>query len=267
MKKIFFYNIIIVFSIISSMLFSVFSYSFTLFSQNPGTLLSQNTNDNKVLLMGSIQYPMELEKIPMLRIYCGGNKIKCETNDDNKKLTFAFTESQRQSQFYILITEQIEFVTENNVVLYLKVPAAAPYKLYRLERIKDNFQKQEKDMRPYSYNKLKDMPTTYRWIIEEIQLADKGKIPDNAIIICDEPSHLAMLSGDFAGSDQETAYELPKIVMRSDLLRFVGSEKKLHEQADRLRLAAIDSDTIHSWRQNIKSTVNQKAKSIVALTS
>jgi len=223
-------------------------------------LYSQSCSHDKVLLMGAIQYPLELDKIPMLRIYCGGNKIKCETNNDNKKLTFAFTEYRQQSQFYILITEQIEFVTENNVVLYLKVPSDASYKLYALDRIRTDIQ--SKDKGP------DNISASYRWIIkEEMQLAGNGRIPDNAIIICTDPAHVAELTGDLAGSDKATAYELPKLIMRSDLLQIVGSEEKLHEHADMLRLAAIDSDTIHSWRQNIQSTVNRKAKTIVALTT
>jgi len=214
-------------------------------------------HNDKIWLMGSIQYPMNLEKIPMLRIYCGGNKIKCEANDDNKKLNFSFADSRKQTTFYILITEQIEFVTENNVVLCLKVPSLASYKLYVLNRIESEYPK----------DKTAEQPTMYKWDIQPIELEEDRKMPDNAIIVCDNPDYVSEIVGESAGSDDATVCELPKIVMRSDLLHVVGSEEKLHEHAAMLRLAAIDSDTIHSWRQNIQSTVNKQAKTIVALTA
>ncbi len=221
---------------------------------------SRNYGREKVLVMGSIQYPMEIEKIPLLRIYCGGNKIKCETSHDNKKLTFAFNEYRGQSEYYILVAEQIEFITENNVVLYLKIPMQIPYKLYVVKRIPSEIQKKN----PAGLNEL---DIAYQWDIQEVRLTEERRIPDNAIIICDNPHHIAEVLGGVAGSEKSTAYELPKVVMRSDLLQIVGSEKKLHEYADMLRLAAIDSDTIHSWRHSIKSSVNKKAKTIVALTT
>ena len=163
------------------------------------------------------------------------------------------------SQFHILIVEHIEFVTENNVVLYLKVPAIAPYRLYNVQRTKTDINNQEK---------VTDCPSAqYRWVTEETQLLGTGRIPDNTIIICSNPAHIAEISGDLAGSDKATAYDLPRIIIRPDLLQMVGSEEKLHDHADMLRLAAIDSDTIHSWCQNMHSTANKKAKTIVALTT
>jgi len=221
---------------------------------------------DRLLLMGTVQYPTGIERVPILRVYCGGNKIKCEINNENKKLTFTIPGYRNQSCFYLLITEMIEFVSENNVVLYLKIPTNFAYKLYELQVVRDEPTKGELPEGTNNTGKSEQQKAIYRWkSIKEIRLADNGRIPDNAIILCDNPEHIFGIKGGVAGVEGGTAYELPTIVMRDDLLELAGSEKKLHELSNRLVLASLDYDTIHA---SVPQMINQKtAKTIVALTT
>ena len=223
----------------------------------------RHTIYEKNLLMGTIQYPHEVERVPMVRIYCGGNKIKCEANDENKKLTFSVPSTRYQVILYLLITEAIEFETENNVVLCLKVPATVPYKLYVLERRKTALQANDEDICSCKM----EQKSVYRWVVTEAPLEDGGKIPDNALIICANPDHIGCLEGEIAGADGSSAYELPKIVMRTDLLSFIGSEDKLHELSDKLLLSSLNWDTIHASVQPEINLPKKTATTIVALTT
>lgn len=232
-----------------SFFLSCFAYSIL----GPGALY------NKILLIGAIQYPHVIEKVPIVRVYCSGNRIQC-VGDENKKLTFSIPVSRFQSGFYLLITETIEFVTEDNVVLYLKVPSNTPYKLYTLQRVSEL--SKDADTSNIGSDRSK---TVYRWNVKEnMQLTEDGKIPDNAIIVCTDPDHIYGLEGEFAGSEESAVFELPKLIIRYDLLSFVGSEHELHEISNRLLLSSLDYDAIHAA---VPQEINHKAKTVVALAT
>ena len=237
--------------------FGIIFYSFFI-SYSAYSILGPVTLYNKILLMGAIQYPHVIEKVPIVRVYCSGNRIQC-VGDENKKLTFSIPVSRFQSDFYLLITETIEFVTEENVVLYLKVPSNTPYKLYTLQRVPELSRDVD------TSNGSDRSKTVYRWNIKEnMQLTENGKIPDNAIIVCTDPEHIYGLEGDFAGSDESAVFELPKLIIRYDLLSFVGSEHELHEISNRLLLSSLDYDAIHAA---VPQEINHKAKTVVALAT
>ena len=225
-------------------------------------LIPTGSGPGSVLLMGAIQYPQLIEKVPMIRIYRGGNKIKSEAHQEAKKLNFSISESRYQTKFYVLISEKIDFVTEKGVVLYLKVPLLSPYKLYELELVKSDILP---DIVADSPGVKHEPKVAYRWEIREgMQLDENGKIPDDAIIVYQNPAHISGLDGDYAGEVDAAAYDLPKIVMRSDLLDIVGSEKELHDLSNKQLLSAIDYDPLHT---SITQEISHKAKTIVALTT
>jgi len=224
-------------------------------------LIPTGSGASSVLLMGSIQYPQIIEKVPTIRIYRGGNKIKSEVNDEGKKLNFSIFASSYQTKFYVLLSEKIDFVTEKGVVLYLKVPSMSPYKLYELELVKsDVFSDVATDTQGIKH----ESKVVYRWEIREEMLPGNGKIPDDAVIVYQNPAHISGLDGDYAGEVGAAAYDLPKIVIRSDLLDIVGSEKELHDLSDKQLLSAIDFDPLHTA---ITQEISHKAKTIVALTT
>src|ERR1700722_20372970 len=71
------------------------------------------------VFMGSIQFPKTITDLPMMRIYCAGNKIKCETNEPGKRITFALPEDKRRTIFWLIITEKFLFASEQNTIKYL----------------------------------------------------------------------------------------------------------------------------------------------------
>ncbi len=79
----------------------------------------------------------------------------------------------------------------------------------------------------------------YTWAIRqlELQLPD-GRIPDETIIIRYHPDYVYALEG---GNN----IEFPKIIIKPDILKLVGSEAKLHELSNKWFLAALNTDTIH----------------------
>jgi len=249
---------------ITSIYFIIITYFFLFVNNKIDAipLIASGSGPGSVLFMGAVQYPQLIEKIPMIRIYRGGNKIKSEIHEEGKKLNFSISESRYQTKFYILVSEKIDFVTDKGVVLYLKVPTLAPYKLYELELVKSDVLP---DLLQDAQGFKHEPKVIYRWEIREgMMLSENGRIPDDAIIIYQNPAHISRVEGDYAGEVGAAAYDLPRIVMRSDLLDIVGSEKELHELSNKQLLSAIDFDPLHA---SITQEITHKAKTIVALTT
>ncbi|TET05931.1 hypothetical protein E3J79_04025 [Candidatus Dependentiae bacterium] len=249
-------------TICSILLIPTFSYTFIdqtySFCKTPNYF-------NKVLLMGSIQYPHTIAKVPTIRIYCGGNKIKPEINDENKKLTFALPIYRYQTSFYLLFTETIDFETEENVVLYLKIPKNTLYKLYTVEQTKISQTPTEKNNEISATDKTEQQKSHYNWLIKEnMLLKDNGRIPDNALIICVNPTYITGLEEEGVIIEGTSALELPKIIIRNDLLELVGSEETIHELSTKLLLSLLDCDAIHA---SIPQEINHRTQTIVALAT
>ncbi|MDP3889443.1 MAG: hypothetical protein Q8Q25_02800 [bacterium] len=203
------------------------------------------------LIVGTIQFPKILSTVPIIRVYTCGKKIPyhlCETNDESKQFTFRIPALIDQQKFILLITDKVHFETihENiNVIEYLKVLPGQAYKFYELTLITEKTSGSEKNEHEY------------RWDIKETKLVN-GRIPDETIIICYDPTCIDSLSGG-------SPFELPTIKVKGDVLKEFGSEKNLHDLSNTLLLASIDSDTIHA---DIQQEVKQKAQTnIIALAA
>lgn len=203
------------------------------------------------LFMLTVQFPKSLKDIPNFRIYCEGNKIKGDINKNSKRVTFALPEDKKRTHFTLIITEKIQFKSEENTILYLKLADEQPYKFYSLQLIKTDPQAQEeKDSR-------KD--PIYQWIIEEQKVSlEDGRIPDDAIIICIDPSYIEKLEGG-------NAIELPKIFIKEDAVQLAGSESKFDDSWTKILLSSLDADSIHA---NLQHEVKQEQhRSRVAIIS
>ena len=89
-------------------------------------------------------------------------------------------------------------------------------------------------------NKTEEHETTYSWYItESSDELDQGKIPDDTIIVCYDPEYVDKLEGG-------TNIDLPRIIIKDNILELVGSEDKLHELSTTLLLSSLDSDSMHS---------------------
>jgi len=206
------------------------------------------------LFMGSIQYPHQLKNIPTIRIYQGGNKIKVELNKENKKLSYSIPGHRYYPTMHILIAQDIEWIVKEGVIQHLKVAKNAPYKLYEISLTKELTQK-ENEEEPINH---------YYWTINSIPLVENGKIPDNAIRVYMDPSHVSSIEGTIAGNEKSSVFELPKIIIEPNIIELVGSETELHNLADKWLLSSIDFDAIHV---PIPQEMTQKAKTIITLTT
>jgi hypothetical protein len=189
-----------------------------------------NTAHASPLILGSIQFPNSITRIPSPRIYCAGKTIPCEIHDKQKKITFDWLNYKSTKQFYLLITESITHVLKKHPLIermqtidYITVPEHQSYKLYHLA------------WAPNPAN-----PDTYTWHITPQLLNEHSRrLPDETIIVLYMPSYVHTLAGG-------NALELPTIIIKSDVLDLAGSEDALLDQSITLQMACLNSDTIHS---------------------
>lgn len=175
------------------------------------------------LIMGTIQFPHELSDVPGIRVYCGGRKIKCETDEQMKKVSFCVPREHKQKTFHVLVTTDISYETvqlpdsTRNIISHLCVAPHNTYKLFAMKLEPKN----EDDK-------------TLQWTIEQTQLED-NRVPDNAIIVYYDPMCVeARTSGN--------TLELPTIVVKNDII----TEQKMYELSNELLLAAMDNDALHA---------------------
>lgn len=190
----------------------------------------------KGIFYGTVQFPYTLEMTPNLRVYHAGHKLLCEANDATKQQSFAISEMRNRTFFYLLITPDIEFCSPDNTIANLRLKKDRPYKFYTLELTTTPAKSKKR--------KLNDPAFEYAWVVKEIDLASitGGKIPDDTIIVCYHPDYVQGLEGG-------NMVELPKIIIKPDVVKRAGSEAKLYEQSDRWFLAALNTDTIHDTAQ------------------
>lgn len=217
-----------------------------------GLLGKAMASSPKGIFYGTVQFPNTLEITPNLRVYYAGNKIICEANDATKQQSFAISEMRNRTFFYMLITPDVEFCSPDNTIPYLRLKKDRPYKFYTLELTMVPSKSKKR--------KLNDPGFEYVWIIKEIDLASitGGKIPDDTVIVCYHPDYIQGLEGG-------SMVELPKIIIKPDVVKLAGSEAKLYEQSDRWFLAALNTDTIHDTAQS-ELRFNPQAKTVLAMS-
>lgn len=219
--------------------------------------------EEKTVFIGSIQFPSALELLPSLRIYYAGKKISTELDEDANRILFSIPEQKNRTLFYVVVTPKIKFVSNENTIEYLKLISGLPYKFYVIElnTTEEITQKKRVKFSLTSNDQLIPCSTNtkYSWTIKELTNLPAGRIPDETIIICFDPTYIQKLEGG-------NAIEFPRIVVKPDLLKLVGSEAKFHELSTKWFLAALDTDTIHEPPSSEIKFCTQ-SKTIVALVS
>jgi hypothetical protein len=201
----------------------------------------------KGLFIGSIQFPSALKSVPDIRIFCGGNKITCEKDNAAKRISFMIPEDKHRTIVPLVIAESVEFevVKESNTIAYLKIPAGKPYKLFMLE-LQKVARKIDPESRSHVYH---EDDFTYEWNVRvEKNLFANGRIPDDSVVVYFNPDYIATLSGG-------NKFELPRIMMKKNLLALAGSEEKLHDFSTSLILSSLDLNAIHA---HVESQVTQE---------
>lgn len=177
-------------------------------------------------------------------IYYDGHIIQTETNGST--VHFEIPRGQRQSHFFILVTDSVTPIAKKNkdgdlifnTIDYLKVPNNQPYKLYQVILMAQKTQQ----------------GFAYYWAVIEMALDFDGRIPDQTVII----NYLPELIDRVEGGD---LVSLPTIYVRSPL----QTSKTLltndvHERILKMQLATLDTNTIHT---PIKKLIAQTEKKII----
>ena len=194
-----------------------------------------HASEEKTLFIGSIQFPASVQVTPSIRIYYAGRKITTEIDQENNRILFSIPEQKNRSFFYLLITPEIRFVSHENTIEYLTLKPGLGHSFYALELIA----RQDTSQKGLKQNPLRPAAITYKWQVHELLLnLPSGRIPDETIIVCFDPSYVQKLEGG-------NAVEFPKIMIKPDLLKIVGSEQKLHDLSTKWFLTALHTDTIH----------------------
>lgn len=202
-------------------------------------------------ITSSILFPKNITHIPEIPIFCAGNEARYETDHLNKKITFNVLVSKKSVYYYLLICDQVvthmhEDINFKNLVQYLKVNPDTPYRLYRISL-----------MPPMSLQKTVDAQRLNKreWQIEEMILGPEGALPDQTIIVSYNAHWVS-------GLEATSTAEFPHIIMRPDLMEYLGGEEALHRSLDQLRLATLDMRLIHA---KIKPDFKKHEKTIVAM--
>lgn len=191
---------------------------------------------DKNLFVGNIIFPSNIKTIPQVPLYQRGTKVQTEMDNPGKKIQFTLSEDKKQRDFYFLITQHVQPKVKNNIVKYLKVHQNQAYKLFHLKR---------------SGAKL--------WKIQEEELSEKRIIPDETLIIIFNPSYVDKVT-------EGNNFELPKILIKKDILALAGSEEKLHDEANELLMACLDLNILHiKPTSEIKS--DYKKKLVIAMST
>lgn len=199
------------------------------------------------LMMGTIRFPSSISTVPTVRIYCGGRIIPSEIDQKNKVITFSIPKYTQQFHFNLLITEKVSFAqvaskyqsTTNNTAAYLKIDEGQPYKFYSLLLV------------PELVGETTQLRYTWRIKNESID-HENLKVPDDAIIVCCNPGHIAAVRGT-------NNFELPTIEVAPNIITLSGSEQLLREKSAQIMLASLDSDSMHALqdKQPIKQQENR----------
>ncbi len=212
------------------------------------------------ILPCTIQFPQMISNTPTIRVYHGGEIRQSSVDQGIKTITFNILKYPQQSEFHVVITESIDFASysskyqtnENNTAAYIKLKTGQPYLLFTLTLIPKRAPTQASHEATPGKQDNGNQPS-YSWHISKVTNQDgDNKIPDDAIIVCMRPDWVHSMQSD-------NSFELPTIKIKSNIVEQSGSEKAFYEQAVRLQLAAIDSDTLHgaSSEQLIKQDQNR----------
>jgi hypothetical protein len=181
-------------------------------------------------MIGAIQFPKNIQQIPLVRIYYRGLIISPERDDQSKKIVFKIPRTAHQSHFYLLITKNLgcevrhkSELAAHNTIEFWKITKDTPYKFFVLYSTQDEDTHEGKQY----------------WEIKELALDESGRIPDDAIIIRYPAEYIEKLV-------DATSFELPTIMLKPNLLELIGSQTKLTELSDMLMLASLDTDTFHA---------------------
>ena len=210
---------------------------------------------DKNLFVGNIVFPQNVKPIPQISLYRRGIQIKPETDHAANKIQFTISEDKACSQFYTLITKNVKANIEDNTIQNLTVDPSKNPKLYRIQLVHTN-----RTSTHLPSNKSKEKIEESSWKITELKVHKDGTIPDNTLIVIFNPDYVEKLEG---GNN----LELPKIIIKKNILELAGSQKKLLEETEALIMGSIDFLTLSHIKPKPEIKLNAEKKVVVVMAS
>ena len=210
---------------------------------------------DKNLFVGNIIFPQDVKPIPQISLYRRGIKIKPETDHTANKIQFTISEDKACSHFYILITQNIKAKVEDNTVRNLTVNPKENPKFYRIQMIQTN-----RTPKHHLAQNNKNEKEEFSWKITRLKVHEDGIIPDNTLLIVFNPEYVEKLEG---GNN----LELPKIIIKKDILARAGSQAKLLEEANTLIMASIDFLTLSHIKPKPEVKLEAEKKLVMVMAN
>jgi hypothetical protein len=196
---------------------------------------------DRTIYFGSIQFPTTLERIPGIRIWHEGKILPVELDHGLAKLSFEVAVERGRASFYLVVTDGITIEAQDNTIRYFRISPGASYKIYFIERVRLQV----------------EGTLSYRWIVHEVHIP-LVRLPDDALIVyC--PAHYVQ---EVVAST--SSLELPKIVIKPDLIEQLGSPLALYDAFIKVQLQAINFDAMHDTIVK-RVKVDASPKTIIAM--
>lgn len=208
------------------------------------------------IYVATLAFPAIIQELPNMRAYFEGHKLTGQKDPEHHRVLFNVPAERSMIELYVLICEESSFESEDNTIKYLKIDPKKPYKLWHMtlmhkDRAISREPKKHTAVGKIQFQTEPDEDSPYYWIIQEEVVPEKtGRLPDNTLIILYNPAFIDHLEGG-------SAIELPRLVLTSELLALVGSEKDLHELSARYLLSALDLDPFH---EAVRSEIKQDTR-------
>ena len=171
----------------------------------------------------------------------------------NKKIQFTVAEDKSCRRFFLLITKSITPDIDDNTVKHIIIDPKQDYKFYEL----NIYTNQELAINPIS--KQQEVRETYSWMIQNRRINRDGIIPDDTLIMIFNPNYIESIG-------HSTSLELPKIIIKKNILELSGSEQKLTDENNELLLSCLDLNILHTDPAS-KVKPEYKKKLIVAMAN
>ena len=199
------------------------------------------------IIMGTIQFPHDIPSVPQVRIYYSGKIIPCCVDHERKLLTFNLPKFGQNFRYCFVITPSIDFAMTPKsdgkpMIEYMRLAHGQDYKMFTLLLVPQVKQADDPDQ-----------SLRYGWRVKpDLILNREQKIPDDAVIVCLDPSWIDSMKGS-------NEFELPTLSLRSDLSAVCGSYEQFYTQTMHIMLSVMDSDTFHAvdTKQSIKHVQNR----------
>jgi hypothetical protein len=204
---------------------------------------------NSTIFPCTVEFPRAVKKIPELCIYHKGERFVGEADTTGHRTCFHLPIDRSCTTFTLLVTQGIQFESEQNTVQFLKIDPQQPYKLYSMQLVRTP-RRRSMDLQQQQQN-------SDQWIISSERVDVHGRIPDETIILLMDPRYIDRVEGS-------SGFELPEIYIKENVLELAGSLQHLLDQSIELVVASLDYKPIHA---SLKAATRQEGEHLIIATT